>query len=174
MRVDGLEECLELLVGERLIAFLASAEGKDDVDGVAGGHEAVQPFRLHLQVVVRDASADLDLLDLEVLLRDTLFFQPLALLVAVFVEIHDPRDGRLRKRGYFDQVQILGVGPGERVFELQHAEVRSVFVQNAQFGRFDFPIDSGLIDRIYGVRVTGFFLCVNALNRLRPSLSFWG
>ncbi len=111
-----------------LITLLSSTEREYDVNGVAGGHEFVEAFRLHHHVVFRDAAAHLYLLDFEVLLRDAFFLQSLTFLVAELVVVHDPRHRRFRKRGDLDEVYILRIRPLQGLLEGEYAEVRAVFV----------------------------------------------
>ena len=109
------EELLKLFVGVFLVTLFAAAERKYDVDRVACGHELVKEFRLYLQVVRGSAARKLYALYIEVLLGDTLLLPLLFLLVAELVVAHDAGYGRVRERGYLDNVDVRGVSNLNRV-----------------------------------------------------------
>src|ERR1700722_1123806 len=124
-----------------LMRHLAAAEAHDHFHLVAFTDEFEHGAHLDVVVVIVDAGAELDLLDLDHLLLLARGVEALLLLVFVFAEIEDLADGGIGLGGDLDQIEGGFGGPGESLVTGDDADHVAALVHQAQTRRGDFVVD---------------------------------
>ena len=130
------EQQLQALLRPGLIALLAAPEAHLDLDDVAFFEEFFELADLDHEVVHRRPRADLHVFYAAAFLRLPLLFLLFLLFVAVFVVAHDARDGRLRCRHDFNEVEAeFGLRELQRFIARQDAKIFPGVVDHPKFGR---------------------------------------
>src|SRR6266568_2258523 len=127
---------------EILVRQLAAAEAHGDFHLVALADEADHAAHLDVVVVLVDAGAQLDLLDLDDLLLLARLVLLLLLLVFVFAVIEDLADRRLGARRDLDEVETGLIGHGERFVPGDYPDHTPLLIDEAYAGDSDFFIDA--------------------------------
>src|SRR5438477_12267508 len=110
---------------------LAAAEENRRLDLVALREEALDVLLLELVIVLIDARPELDLFDLDHLLVLLGLPSALLLLVLILAEVHDPADGRDRRRRDLHQIQALGPRERKRLRRRHDAQLRARVVNDS-------------------------------------------
>jgi hypothetical protein len=92
-----------------------------------------------------DLRAQLDLAHVHLLLVLAGGLRLLLLLVLVLRVVQDPADRRLRGGRDLDQVEVLLLGPGQRLLGRDHADLLTALVDQAHLGNADALVDPGLV-----------------------------
>src|SRR5579862_2594551 len=137
---------------ELLVRQLAAAEAHRDLHLVAFIDEVLHAAHLHVVIVIVDAGAQLDFLDLDHLLLLARLVLALLLLVFVFAEIEDFADRRIGRGGDFDEIEPGFDGAGDSVVAWDDADHLSALVDETNALREDFVIDAGPVTRARGRR----------------------
>jgi hypothetical protein len=114
-------------------------------DLVALCQEALDVLLLELVVVLVDARAKLDLLDLDDLLMLFRLPRTLLLFVLVLPEVHDPADRRHGSGRDLDQVESLAAGDRQRLRRRHDPQLRACVIDHPDFANSDALVDADAI-----------------------------
>jgi hypothetical protein len=103
--------------------------------------ESSDMFYLKLKVMFIGLRSDLNFLELYLDLFFPGFLLPLALLIFVFAVIHNPANGRVRRGGYFNKVQMLAFSNGEGLLQRKNTQLFAVGSYYPNFLSFDSLVD---------------------------------
>lgn len=133
---------------EFLVRHFTTTEAQGDLALVAFFQEALEIAQLDLVVILVGAGAELDLLDLHLLLLESGFVGLLLFLILELAEIHQLAHGRHSHRCDFDQIQPGLFGHAEGCVQGHDAELLAFLADQPDLRRVDLPIYALL-----------FFLC---------------
>ena len=135
-------DLLEDVHGQMLMRHLAAAEAHGDLDLVALVEEFADLAHLDVVVVVVDAGAHLDLLDLD---HPLLLAGGVGLLLRLVLElavVEDLADRRRRGRSDLDEVQAGFLGPGQGVAGGDHPDHVALGIDQTNLADVDPEIDA--------------------------------
>src|SRR5258708_31359767 len=127
---------------EILVRQLAAAEAHGDLHLIAFADETDHAAHLDVVIVLIDAGAQLDLLDLDDLLLLARLVLLFLLLVFVLAVIEDLADRRIGARRDLDEVEAGLIGHGECVVPADYPHHASLLIDEADAWYGDFFIDA--------------------------------
>src|SRR2546421_367296 len=142
---DGVEILaypLEQALAELLVSHLAAAESQRHLRLVAFLQELNQLAELDLVVALVGSRAELDFLDLDLLLLELRLVRFFLLAVAELAVVHQLADRRYRERRDLHQVHVRLLGQPQGFDYCLDAELITVFRYQAHFRGGDFPVDA--------------------------------
>ena len=135
-------DSLDLAHADFLVRHFAATEAQSHFHFVLFLQEARHVAQLDLVVVFVRTRAELDFLDLNLLLLELLLMLPLLFLVLEFAEIHNPANGRLRHRSNLNQINASLFGQLQGLSDSGYAECLSIFANQPNLGCVDLFVNA--------------------------------